>query len=246
MFGRKKSAAVPAAPAVDAPAADEGAAQALRRAIDERRATEPLIGATIAGKEVFSRVMSGMTTDRGVHIESIVTALGALAGKASQVAALHGRSSGDPAYANLSLMVATSADGREYYFGDALNRPLLESQYSVWGLVAGAAQTAGATLPDLAELVTHAAQSVDTEDFGRPRYEPDTEADDTPQGYLVMWDALNGVVAGLEPDPQYWPVAYGIAVQELFALASGQFDLGVLTRIVMDSAIATSKIPVAR
>lgn len=53
---------------------------ALLRAIEERRKTDPLVGAKIAAQEVFQRLLKGLADDRGVHAETLLAALGALAG----------------------------------------------------------------------------------------------------------------------------------------------------------------------
>ncbi|MDR7080841.1 hypothetical protein J2X01_000110 [Arthrobacter ginsengisoli] len=205
-------------------------------------ASDPLPGAQLAGRIILERMLGSMKDARGVHVESLATALGALAGHACQVAALQGLSSGAAEYQGLSLMTVGGANGDEYCVGDAINRPLAESQYSVWGLVAGAANQHGGQVPDLNELFHHSASTLGGADFGLPRFAPGTSAGATPRSYLAMWDSLQASVRQAAPRPEQWPVAYGLAIQNLFAMAAGQFDLGVLTRVVMDSAIATSKL----
>ena len=57
---------------------------ALINAIRERSQEDPFIGAKLGAKEVFQRLVEGMKDSNGVHIESLLTALGALAGYACQ------------------------------------------------------------------------------------------------------------------------------------------------------------------
>lgn len=110
-FGRKNPVPGPAAnhaakqavsPAAN-PAANPGAA-ALRRVIEEREASEPLLGPKTAGKVLLERLLALMKEERGVHVESLATALGALAGRSCQMAALQGLNSGEPEYRGLSLV----------------------------------------------------------------------------------------------------------------------------------------------
>jgi len=190
---------------------------------------------------VLEKVFEWETSDHGVHLEGAVVALGALAGKACQVAALTGVANKDPVYKRLSVADVTAADGTEYYFGDALNRPLAESTYSVWSLVAGAANSLGATVPDVTELFNHAAQSVGTPEFGVPRFATGTYAE-LPVTYLARWDELLPNIRKHAPDAQQWPVVFGIAIQQLFTIVGGDFNLTDQTRIFMDSAIAMSKL----
>lgn len=205
-------------------------------------ASDPLAGARLGGRIILERLLGTMKDERGVHVESLATALGALAGRACQIAALQGLSSGAAEYQGLSVMTVGGANGDEYYVGDAINRPLAESKYSVWGLVAGAANQHGGQVPDLNELFRHSVSTLGGDDFGVPRFAPGTNASGTPRSYWVLWDSLQPSVRQAAPHAEQWPVAYGIAIQNLFAMAKGHFDLGVLTRVVMDSAIATSKL----
>jgi hypothetical protein len=215
---------------------------ALRRAIDAAEREDPLRGAQVAGQVILERMLILFTDERGVHVESVATALGALAGYACQQAAFDGLRAGNPDYAGAALNVATTTSGEELYFGDALVRPLAQTTYSIWGLVAAGAQQQGAVLPDLMELLRHGASTIGGADFGVPRFAPGTGANDIPRNYLALWERFLPTLKELAPNVQRWPIAYGIAVQNLFKLGGGQFDLGVLTRVVMDSAIATSKI----
>lgn len=56
------------------------ASEALRRALEAQRKTDPLIGAQLGGREVFQRLLKGMNNERGVHIESLRCALGRAGG----------------------------------------------------------------------------------------------------------------------------------------------------------------------
>lgn len=205
-------------------------------------ATAPLPGAQLGGRIILERLLGSMKDERGVHVESLATALGALAGRACQLAALQGLSSGAPEYQGLSLMTVGGANGDEYFVGDAINRPLAEFKYSVWGLVAGAANEHGGQVPDLAELFQHSASTLGGVEFGLPRFAPGTSTSGTPRSYLDLWESMQASIRQAAPMPEQWPVAYGLAIQNLFSMAKGHFDLGVLTRVVMDSAIATSKL----
>lgn len=202
---------------------------------------EFLSGPQTAAVQVLEHVFEWEKSDRGVHLEGAVVTLGALAGKACQVAVLTGIADNDPVYAGLSVADVTAADGTEYLFGDAINRPLVESTYSVWSLVAGAANSLGATVPDITELFEHAAASVGTPEFGIPRFAEGTYAE-PPVTYLPRWEELLPIIRTSAPDPQQWPIVFGIAIQQLFTIVGKDFDLTTLTRIFMDSAIAMSKL----
>ena len=89
LAGAKAGLATPAVAARAAsPSASASATRTpediLLRSIAERAKIDPMIGAKLGGKEIFERLVRGMKTDRGVHTESLLCALGALAGYACQ------------------------------------------------------------------------------------------------------------------------------------------------------------------
>lgn len=194
--------------------------------------------ATTAGAAVLDQLLPRLTTDeRGAHLESVAVALGALAGRACQGAVLSGV---EPAYSDLSLTIVTAANGEQYYFGDAINAPLAESEDSVWEIVSVAATRLGGSLPDRDELFANAAATVGTAGFGVPRYATDTFSE-PPRSFLPLWDEFLPTVSKDTRPDEYLRV-YATALADLFTMVAGQFPLEPLVRIAMDSAIAMSKL----
>jgi hypothetical protein len=189
---------------------------------------------------VLERLMAVTKKDGSVHLESLSAAIGALAGRGCQLAALEGVASGNPDYLGRTLTTSRGLDGEEYYVGDAMNVPLAESETSVWRFVGGSAQFLGATLPSLGEIHQHSSTSMGSSAFGIPRYAPGTSANESPRDYLRYWGPLFDTVKTAAASPQQWPVVYALACHQLFGMTAGQYDLGVLTRIIMDSAYATA------
>jgi hypothetical protein len=150
-------AALAGAAATGAPAKSTSSSteEALLRQIAERSKTDPLAGVKIASGAVTQRLLAILKTERGVHIESVLCALGALAGYSCQASVRAiAVARGLPEVGLLT--VVQTRDGKTYYFGDELNKPLAESKYSVWGIAGGGAQQAGCNSPpDLAEIFKH-------------------------------------------------------------------------------------------
>jgi hypothetical protein len=217
--------------------------QALLAAIADTKKTDPLIGAKLAGKEILARLIAAMTNERGVHAPSLLCALGALAGYACQ-ASVRSRALITGQSPDALLVVVDTTDGKQFYFGDALNEKLAEHQYSVWSLAAGGAQHAGAkSLPDLKEIFTRVAASLGTEQFGIPKSIEGHPPGDLPMTYLKgMWSGLLPVIKKLTGDPELWPVACGLAIQEAIALTSSALPPELGLTIVMEAAIPMSKV----
>jgi hypothetical protein len=147
------------------------------------------IVANLAIGSLRDSLMTWLTTERGVHAETLLVAIGALAGFAAQTAAFVRVEKGDvprpPGEASLSgealsqylrakglLVVATTRSGEHFYFGDLINGYLVQqstSDYPLWGFVAAAAIAAGARpaeLPDYVAMFRRASKTVGTAEFG--------------------------------------------------------------------------------
>jgi hypothetical protein len=109
-----------------------------------------------------------------VHPETLLTEIGALAGFAVQMSirkSVIERKQLDPD--TILVEVATKND-EVYYFSDLLNWMLFENMdeppYSVWAYVSAVVpHEYRLLLPDMSEIVSHAARSIGTRLFGVPR-----------------------------------------------------------------------------
>lgn len=218
-------------------------AELLQR-VKEMCGKDPLIGAKIGGKELAQRMIVAMKTERGVHLESILGALGSLAGYACQASLREqARAQGLDETANFQVR-AQGADGKVYFFGDALNKPLAEDPYSVWSLAAGGAQAAGCKkVPDIHEIFSHVASTIGGPEFGVPRLPPDHPIHGTPLHYVEsFWPKLLPMISKFCPDPAQWPFLLGLAIQNIMSEGKGVLDPCLALKIVMECAIPMSKI----
>ncbi len=198
-----------------------------------------------AGKEIASKLFLAMSTDRGIHLESLLSALGALAGYACQISVREdfvvrqGRAEND-----VFIVVQSKQNSVTYYFGDLLNRPLAESRYSVWSLVSGATQKLGAKeLIDLHDVFKHVTDTLGAENFGIPRVAAEHRAKETPINYVsFLWPQLFPLAQNFCKTPSDWPIIFGIAIQEILFASKDLIDPQVALRIVMESAVPMSKI----
>jgi hypothetical protein len=156
-------------------------------------------------------LLAWLKTERGVHAETLLCSIGALAGFAAQTAAF-GRvekrdipftAGADPKMstaafaeylrtANL-MLVANAKSGEAFYFGDLINGyivPQAINDYSLWNFVAAAAIEAGlsaADLPDYRPMFQFAAQSVGTPEFGIPRVDKKHQPQLAPRAALNLF-----------------------------------------------------------
>lgn len=219
MFGRRKTDAPDATPTED-----------------------PMLSAKLASTAVFDGLVKPLKLTHGLPSQVIAAALGGLAGHACQGATLKGLASGDAAYAGLSIVEVGGKNGDQYLMGDAINRPVLEWQYSVWALVAGITEHMGFPIPDVHDIARHVSSTVGGEAFGVPRDLP--AGAPTPRRMLSLWTLAESLTKNVA-HPDYVPVAFALAYQRLAQtdnVADPSIDQGALARIMVESAVAMSKL----
>ena len=203
---------------------------------------DPLLNVKLGGREIFHRTTQGLKNDRGVHIESLLACLGALAGYACQacVREHNARAGASP---ESGLTVASGADGRLYFFGDPLNRPLAEDRYSVWSVIAGAVQQLGKPLPDVEGIFKHVAATVGGAEFGIPRIPEGHRPGDLPINYLkAIWPQLLPIAQRFAAEPAHLPMIYSLAIQHAIFAARNVIDPTLAATIAMECAVPMSKV----
>lgn len=241
-----RHAAPPAVETIIAEMARDDVAQreaAIIRGVLKAESEQPLSAAAFAAKEISRHVLAALKNERGVHAESAFGVLGALAGYACQ-AAVRAQHDASGISSPLPLNDILTADGRHFFFGDALNAPLAQSQLSVWSLAAAGAQQAGCQdILDIGEVFAAAAKDIGGPEFGIPRvpvqHRPGVTIEQT---LKALWPKLQPLVQKVCLDPTHWPIAYSLAIQEFFRSTKGVLDPGLALRIVMETAVPSSKL----
>lgn len=224
---------------------DKIIAESMQRAIEEQKKHDPLVGVKIGSKEINQRIMTFLKNEKGVHIESFLSILGTLAGYACQVSVREEMGVPDVTAEEKAFIVVQGADGKKYFFGDLLNRPLAESQYSVWGLVAGAIQHLGKTPPDIRDIFKHVSATVGGDEFGIPKIPENHFASALPLTYLKnIWPHLSPIAREFCDKPSELPILFGIAIQEAIFMAKDVIDPVVAASIAMESAVPMSKVDI--
>ena len=218
--------------------------EALLNAICERSKEDSFTAAKVGALEIYDLVFRGLKDARGgVHVESLLCVLGALAGYACQ-ARVRALCASQGKVETAEFVVVTGADGKIHYFGDALNERLAEHEHSLWRLAGGMAQHCGATeLPEVHETFSYIASVVGTSRFGLPRVTEEHRPCSTPLEFVTtLWPALLPKVKLICPDPELWPLLFGLAVQKAMEDGKLVIDPAMAMKLAMEAAIAMSKI----
>jgi hypothetical protein len=221
------------------------AKEALKHTIAAKRAEDPLIGAKLGSREVVTWLLKSLTTERGVHAESALAAIGSLAGFAcpASVAAKAINLKRTPQ--QLGVLVVETNDGSSYWFGDIINSPLVEGQLPIWNLIHGMARNLGATgpLPEVSEVLGHVAKSIGSHAFGAPRVTAEHTPGDTPFRFVMLgWPASAAIREFYCSSPDEWPLLYGLAAQQLMEQCKAVLAPDLAATIILECAAPMAKL----
>lgn len=190
------------------------------------------------GKEVLAQVLDTMRDRYDVRVETLMVALGSLAGFAAQIGL---REAARIADAEAPLMAIATKSGRTFFFGDALNALLAENPNSVFSIVSEAPLQQGLTIPDMPDIFQHVAASVGSDAFGIPRVELSQPAATPTEFVRSLWPETERLLWKACP-PYGWAAAIAYAARYAACSFKTTPDLGTAVSLIMESAIPMSKL----
>jgi hypothetical protein len=190
-------------------------------------------------------LMRELKDERGIHCETILTAIGALAGYAAQQALWEGMVKPGKLAITEAFKVVETNSGATYFFGDTLDTMLVSMEpkhLSVWKIVAGGTLASGGDhLPDMGNLLRHCAATAGTSAFGLPRLPDDHLPSILPRAALErFWPGARLLLALAEP--LHWPLHMANAAQKLMQAMKGSIAPDLAVRIVMEAAVPMSRV----
>jgi hypothetical protein len=185
--------------------------------------------------------------------ESVLCALGALAGYAAQQAIREAVVKPGKLTLDQAFVVIETRSGEVFFFGDLLNAVIVskdggrngarESGHaSIWKIVSDGGYEAGAiNLPDVTDAIKHCAATVGSQEFGIPRV-PDAHMPDILPREAVsrFWPAARRKLAGAEP--MSWPLHLAMAAHTLIVELKDAIRPDIAVQLVMEAAVPMSKI----
>ncbi len=201
------------------------------------------------GRSIAALLMAQQIKQTGqVHPETLLTEIGALAGFSTQISIRKSFIERQQLAPESILVEVATKNGEIYYFSDLLNWMLFDNMdqppYSVWAYVSAAVPAESqALLPDITEIVSHAARSIGTRLFGVPRLPREHMPHKMPRAALdEHWQMVRNEFETSGRAPSDWPLDLAAAAQWQIANSPGQLDLALAARIVMEAAIPMSKV----
>jgi len=198
-------------------------------------------GMLLAFEDAYTHALPGGR--KGMHIETLLSALGALAGFGCQVSVREVLVKTGRMPLESAFVIVRGVDGGRYFMGDILNQPLLIAPVSVWSLVAGAVQHTGAPLPDINDIVRRTVSSIGSRDFGTLSVPKDHQPGEQPIETLKkQWAGCYKALKTLNGDPFFTGWYFALAAQILILKGRTIIDPTLAGQIVMESAVAMAKI----
>lgn len=219
------------------------AKEALLRAIADRKKEAPFIGVKLGGREITDTIFSALQDEKGVRIECALGIIGSLAGYACHVWAMEALKERGLDKDPMAIMLLEDPAGRTYYYGNLPNEALLESQYSVWSLVAGAVQNlTDKPLLDVNQLAEDTVQAVG-KNFGVPDLPLQHMPSDLPINFVKnLWPALLPKIDDFCETSKERTMLLGLSAQEMIKKGKETICPMLAAEIVMKCALPMSKI----
>lgn len=206
----------------------------------------------VAATAIRDLVMKRYAGEKYSHrIEDLLTALGADAGYGCQMGIREGFIKLGIVQEKRAFVILGAKDGRKYYFGELLNGCLMNrskakqgASITVWSLIAGAAQHAGADrYPDVEEIQRFTAQSAGLSSFGIPRLPKEHAPDELPIDALrATWPHIQKLLIAHAVDPRFWGWVCATAAQRVILQNKKSLDPSMAAKIFMESALPMSRI----
>jgi hypothetical protein len=203
----------------------------------------------VVGRSIAAVLMAKQIRQAGgIHPETILTEIGALAGFAAQMSIRKGVIEPQQLDPNDVLVEVVTRNGEKYYFSDLLNwivfENLTQAPYSIWAYVFDVVpQQERTLLPDMADIVSHAARTIGSGRFGVPRLSAEHMPQRAPRVALDEdWRLALREFDGSGRGPSDWPYDLALAAQWQMLTSRDRLALPLAAKIVMEAAIPMSKV----
>lgn len=203
----------------------------------------------IVGRSIAALLMAQQIRQHArIHAETVLTEIGALAGFAAQMSIRKAVIEAQQLDLESVLIEVTTKSDEKYYFSDLLNWILFENTreppYSIWAYVSEVVPNdQRMLLPDIGEIVSHAARTVGAKNYGVPRLPPGHMPHIMPRAALEMrWRLVVQELVASGRDPSNWPYDLALAAQWQMSMSRDMLALPLAATVVMEAAVPMSKI----
>jgi|GEM_PF-817148 hypothetical protein len=214
--------------------------QVFKQVLDKAAVEDPLIYAKAGAQEIWNILLTALKEPDGrINANNVLLWASGLSGIACQASVWEkSKLTGTTA----QFVVVETINGRKFYMGDALNKPLLESQYSIWSLAAGIYRKLlpYKPLPNLEELVVNCTNMIGNEEY---RIWGEVNPYTMVPEYITVWKSLERKIKHSCSNPDDWSLMFGLVLQKALEMSYKVVpeDKNCL-EMAMENALFTAKL----
>jgi len=196
--------------------------------------------------DLYVLFTSELATKKGVHIETLLTAIGSVAGFSVQMGLREDLVKTGKLSAEKAFTEVKTNDGETYYFGDLINQGLLQppkGAFSVWTIVAGAPHHLGKPVPDINSIVKRTTELLGSPDALRPDLEAKHMPHKMPDELVwKFWNISRNTIIANSRNHMDMPFIMALLAQRVILEGKDHIDPTLAAKIVMSAAVPMSKI----
>jgi hypothetical protein len=197
--------------------------------------------------DLVQMLFAELQDQHGIHAETVLATLGALAGFSVQMALRETLVKPGKMLEDKVFVIVETKTGERFYLGDSSNEGLFGGNpgvYSVYAMVAGGSQKAGAKeLPNINDIVGYIAKTLGSDKFGIPRVPAGHMPHASPISLLdKFWNPVRNFMVISVQAPLQWPLVLGLVAQKVIVMGKDSVEPAMAGRLVMETAVAMAKI----
>lgn len=196
--------------------------------------------------DINNLLIAELSTEQGVHIETALTALGAMSGFSCQMAIRDGFVAKGLISLDDAFIDVKTKDDKIFYTGNLINECLATNkagQNSVWGFIGGATKSLEKPLPNITEIFERTIATMGSESYGQPDIDQKHLPHHTSEELLwKYWNIMRNTMVVNQQPPEFWPFVLGTATQFLIIQGKDVIDPTLAAKVAMEAAVPMSKI----
>ncbi len=197
--------------------------------------------------EIVQILFAELKEERGIHGETVLATLGALAGFSVQMALRETLVKTGKMPEDKVFIIVKTKSGENFYLGELTNGGLFgvkSAAYSVFAIVGGGAQEAGAKeLPDVKDINRYVVSTIGSDKFGIPRVPAAHMPHALPIDLLSkFWNPVRNLLVLKVQEPLQWPLVLALAAQKVIVMYKDLLDPALAGKLVMETAVAMAEV----
>lgn len=184
---------------------------------------------------IISMLKHVFTTSKGIDYWNMLAMSSGLAGYSCHMAVKEN---------NQSFVIVETNKGKKYFFGDNLNKYLLEDKYSVLSFVNGIYNHLypNKETPDIHVLVKNSASVIGNENYKIwGMFSPETLFKNIQSCWNGIYENMTGKYCR---NPDEWSILFGIVLQNIMAETMKEIEPDIVYKAALECALYISKMDI--